>query len=487
VPAPSAEPTAEPGPTGGRPAAGRSWVDALSVRARLTMATTGVVALALALGAGLLVLVLHAMLLHQRDDTAREQARGIAALVTSGRTPDPLPSGGLTIVQVVDAEGRVRAASPGGDRLVPLLEPGALTQALAGSAVELSGRRLGIDDPLRVVGVPAGPPGDPQTVLVAVPVGDLDRGLAVVDRAVVVAVALLVLGVAGLSRWLVGSALRPVEELTRGAATLPAGSPAADRGDDEALLPVPAADDEVRRLAVTLNAMIARIRSASRRQRAFVADAAHELRSPLASIRTAVEVARLHPGDADWPQIADGVLDDATRMGRLVDDLLLLARLDERRPASADGARPPTDAAAVADEVVDRIGRQLADGVRPVRVGASTAPVPLSRDTLDRVVVNLVENAVRYAHDRVEVTVRPDGDRVVLTVTDDGPGVPAADRERVFERFTRLDDARSRSAGGSGLGLAIVRELVRAAGGEVHLEDAGPGLRAVVTIPKARS
>jgi signal transduction histidine kinase len=494
VPRPPAEPAAQPSaePADPRPAperpAARSWVDALSVRARLTMATTGVVALALALGAGLLMIVLHAMLLHQRDDTARDQARGIAALVTSGRTPDPLPSGGTTIMQVVDADGRVRAASPGGDRLVPLLEPAALAEAREGAAVELSGRRLGIDDPLRVVGVPAGPPGDPQTVLVATPVGDLEGGLTVVDRAVVVAVALLVLGVAALSWWLVGSALRPVEELTRGAAALPAGGASPGRGNDETLLPVPAADDEVHRLAVTLNAMIVRIRSASRRQRAFVADAAHELRSPLASIRTGVEVARLHPDDADWRDVADGVLDDAARMGRLVDDLLLLARLDEGAATaggtmSAAGGQRPADAAVIADEVVDRIGRQLADGVRPVRVGATTAPVRASPDALDRVVVNLVENAVRYARHRVEVAVRPDGDCVLLTVTDDGPGVPAADRERVFERFTRLDDARSRPAGGSGLGLAIVRELVRAYGGEVHLEDAGPGLRAVVTIP----
>ena len=464
------------------PAPGRSWVDRLSVRARLTMATTGVVALALALGAGLLVIVLHAMLLHQRDDTAREQARGIAALVTSGRTPDPLPSGGTTIMQVVDAQGRVRAASPGGDRLVALLEPGALSRAAEGSPVELSGLRLGIDDPLRVIGVRAGPPGDPQTVLVAVPIGDLEGGLDVVDRAVVVAVALLVLGVAVLSRWLVGSALRPVEELTRGAAELPAGAPT-DARTGRALLPVPPADDEVQRLAETLNAMIGRIRAASQRQRAFVADAAHELRSPLASIRTAVEVGRLHPTAADWPQIADGVLDDTSRMSRLVDDLLLLARLDEAGPVAAEGAGC-VDAVTVADEVIDRVGRQIADGVRPFRVGASTAPVRVSRDALDRILVNLVENAARYARHPVEVGVHTDVGCVVLTVSDDGPGVAAADRERVFERFTRLDDARSRAAGGSGLGLAIVRELARTSGGDVRLEDAAPGLRAVVTFPR---
>jgi signal transduction histidine kinase len=441
------------------------------------MATTGVVAIALALGATLLVVVLHAMLLRQRDDAARAQGLGVAALVTSGRVPDPLPSGGTTVIQVVDAQGRVTATSPGGDRLVPLLDAADVRRARTGSAVELPGRRLGIDEPLRVIGVPAGTAADPQTVLVAAPIGDLESGLGVVSRTVAVAVVLLVGGVAVLSRWLVGSALRPVEELTRGAASLP-GAPGG-----QALLPVPAADDEVRRLAVTLNAMIERIRASSRRQRAFVADAAHELRSPLASIRTAVEVARLHPRDADWPQVADGVLDDADRMGRLVDDLLLLARLDEGRVRP--GSAPPADAAAVADDVVERLGRQLPDGVSLVRTGAGTAPAATSRDSLERIVVNLVENALRYARSRVEVCVDTCETSVVLAVADDGPGVPDADRERVFERFTRLHDDRSRASGGSGLGLAIVRELATAGGGAVVLDDAGPGLRAVVTLPAA--
>ena len=253
-------------------------------------------------------------------------------------------------------------------------------------------------------------------------------------------------------------------------------------------LPLPAADDEIRRLAVTLNAMLGRLDAAARRQRAFVADAAHELRSPLASVRTAVEVARLHAGGpgasdgADWTATADGVLEDTARMARLVDDLLLLARVDDARAGGGPAARAG-DAAAVADDVVDRLGRRRADAVRVRRTGVASAPVSMGRDALERVVVNLVENAVRYAHAEVEVRVEQEpGGPVTLTVTDDGPGVPEAEQERVFERFTRLDDARSRDEGGSGLGLAIVRELVRAHGGDVHLEDTAPGLRAVVRL-----
>jgi signal transduction histidine kinase len=169
---------------------------------------------------------------------------------------------------------------------------------------------------------------------------------------------------------------------------------------------------------------------------------------------------------------------------------LLLARLDDARASEGtDGSRDPGlgDLAAVAERVVERLARQHDGAVDVSRTGAGQAPVRMRDDVLERVVVNLVENAVRYARSRVEVRVDAAADGVVLTVTDDGPGVPAADRDRVFERFTRLDDARSRDEGGSGLGLAIVRELVRAHGGDVHLDepgdDAGPGLRAVVRLP----
>jgi signal transduction histidine kinase len=418
----------------------------------------------------------------------------VAALATAGRLPDVVPSGGTTIVQVLDDAGRVSAASAGGDRLVPLLEPADLARARAGAAVELSGRRLGVSELLRVVGVRAGPDGG-QTVLVAGPVDDVQRSVAVVEKAMVVVCLVLVAGAAVLSRWLVGSALRPVETLTRDAATL------GTRGG-AGTLPLPAADDEIRRLAVTLNGMLARLEAAARRQRAFVADAAHELRSPLASIRTAVEVSRLtgpHAADdrrngrtgrdgddyeTGWRETADGVLEDTARMSRLVEDLLLLARLDDARETPGNGTGTG-DLAAVADRVVERLERQHGQSGPVLRESTGTIAVRAGEDVLERILVNLVENAVRYARSRVEVTVQRSGGDAVLTVTDDGPGVPAADRERVFERFTRLDDARSRDAGGSGLGLAIVRELVRAHGGDVHLEDAQPGLRAVVRLPAA--
>jgi signal transduction histidine kinase len=232
-------------------------------------------------------------------------------------------------------------------------------------------------------------------------------------------------------------------------------------------LPVTDAQDELHRLAVTLNDMLDRLDVARRRQRAFVADAAHELRNPLASLRTQLEVAERRGGGLPPEGLADLVA-ETERLSRLVDDLLLLARLDETAPGRAPSVT---------------VGDLVAGAGVPVSVDVP-AGVRVPAD-LRRVLVNLVDNAVRHAASRVAVTVSTDGGEVVLVVTDDGPGIAAGDRERVFERFTRLDDARGREQGGAGLGLAIVRELVGGHGGTVSLGDAGPGLRVEVRLPSA--
>jgi signal transduction histidine kinase len=277
--------------------------------------------------------------------------------------------------------------------------------------------------------------------------------------------------------WMVvGSALRPVDALRKGAEEI-TGSGGSRQ------LPVPVANDEVRRLAVTLNDMLSRLESANARQRAFVADAAHELRSPLAAMRTQLEVAIHHPDSADWRSTAADVLTDTTRLARLVDDLLLLARVDEgKRPPRASPRPPaaPADLVTIVDAVLERPRR---DDREVTRVGDPSALTGGDADMLTRIVANLVDNAARHARAKVTVEVRAEGDATVLTVSDDGPGIPHAERERVFERFTRLDQARARDDGGSGLGLPIVRSLAEALGGSVRLTDASPGLRAVVRLP----
>jgi signal transduction histidine kinase len=239
-------------------------------------------------------------------------------------------------------------------------------------------------------------------------------------------------------------------------------------------LPVPEGDDELHRLAETLNRMLDRLEAARSRQRAFVADAAHELRSPIASLRTQLEVAA-HLGEP--PALGDLEI-EVDRLGRLVSDLLLLARADEGDPGLR--RQEPVELAALLAET--------AAGCAGARVPVTVAPdgpqwTMADRGALRRVLDNLAANAVRHASSSVALAVRRSADRIVVTVTDDGPGIPEADRTRVFDRFTRLDDARTRDDGGAGLGLAIVRELVRLHGGTVTLGDAAPGLRVAVALP----
>ncbi|WP_298332091.1 ATP-binding protein [Haloactinopolyspora sp.] len=452
-----------------------SLLAGLGLRARLTLAATLVAAAGLAVMGVLMVVALDRALLGALDDSAHGYARDVAALVNSDQLANPLPGSGAEAAQVVDAQGRVRASTPGGDRLVPIVRPDDVEAIRSGDAVELDGSRLGMPERLRVVGEPAGSADDPQTVVVAVSLEEHDRSVRF--AAVGVGLGSIVLtGALGLLSWMITTrALRPVEELRAGAEVI------TGTGGERRRLPVPAADDELRRLAVTLNDMLARLDAASERQRAFVADAAHELRSPIASLRTTLEVALIHPDAADPAETANDALAEVTRMSRLVDDLLVLAHLDDPRPA---GDTEDVDLRVIATEAADAARTADASAVRVV-VDAPAQPVGTTahRDSLIRAVRNLVDNAVRHAATTVTITVRPGSPTVTLMVTDDGPGVPQADRERIFERFTRLDDARDRDAGGAGLGLAIAGEIVSAHGGTLTVEDAEPGARFVIALP----
>jgi signal transduction histidine kinase len=446
----------------------RRW-PALSLRARLTAVATAVVALALLAGTVLLFVALQRSLLAAVDEAARQRAHDVAALVDSGQLPNPIPvAAGTPLVQVVDSDDRVVAASTGGDRLVAILLPDDVAAVRDGDVRTIDGARLGLSGELRVVGEPAG---RDQTVLVAMSLSEVESSLQVVRTAVIVGAPLLVAGFAIVCWLLVGSALRPVAALRRGAEEITTTRQAGR-------LPVPEADDEIRRLALTLNDMLARLERSSAQQRSFVADAAHELRSPLTAIRTQLEVARAHPAEADWEQVTADALTDVERLSRLVDDLLVLARVEDSGVRHAVGA---VDLARVADDVV---ARTISSQVDLRRTGADELIVRADADAMARIVANLVDNAVRHATTAVTVDVRDGpGGGAVVSVADDGPGIPASQREQVFERFARLDDARSRDAGGAGLGLPIVRELARSQGGDVTLEDNGPGLRAVVHLP----
>jgi signal transduction histidine kinase len=225
--------------------------------------------------------------------------------------------------------------------------------------------------------------------------------------------------------------------------------------------------------------MLDRLDTATKRQRAFVADASHEFRSPLASIQTQLEVALARRQKTDWAVVARRVIDENERLQRMVDDLLALASLDEQRT--------------VRDRAVVDLDEVVLREIEPVRArgkvsvditGIEGGRVLGDRKQLARLVRNVVENAERHAHDRLRVSLRQRNGTVELVVQDDGPGVLPADRERVFERFTRLDEARSRGEGGAaGLGLAIARAVATAHGGTVVIGDSDAGARVVATIP----
>jgi len=467
------------------------WWRRRGLRGRVTLIAALGLLVALIAGDLLLLNALRDSLTRSVDDTARSGAAEVAALINADRLPDPVPvAAGTVTIQVLGPSGRIVNVSPDADRLVPIVAP-AQAAALANSAtaIEVHGAPFDMPSLLRVAVVRAA---GGELVIAAVPDSSAEDSLAVVAHALIFGTPVLFIVFVGAIWLAVGSTLRPIDLLRRGAARVTGAGAPAD-------LPVPEARDEVRLLALTLNDMLSRLAAAQQRQRSLVSDTAHELRSPIASIRTQLEVALDHPSGQDWASTARDVHADVLRLARLAEDLLLLARLDEQADLG-DAGRPGEliDLGSLACAVVGRYGdaRVPVTVVAPEAGGslaAEVAEVAGNRDRLDRMLVNLIDNAVRYAKSSVAVSVIRSGQWSELTVTDDGPGIDEADRERAFDRFARLDDARSRcgdDVGGAGLGLAIVRATAQAYGGTARL-DAAPvgesGLRAMVRLPTAPS
>jgi len=450
-----------------------SRFERISLRGRLmTIGVLGVAG-ALVLGGVLLYAILASSLTRTVQSEAMASAREIAFLVNSGQTPDPVPASGAQVVQVLSADNRVVTASLTADRLTPLVTPEERARALAGDVVVVAGNRSGMSGGLQVSAVEAGPETDRVVVVAALTTADLESATTTLRNLLLIVFPLLLVVCALIAWRVIGAALHPVEELRSGASRI-------DGSSTDERLPVPPTRDEIAALATTLNEMLDRVAVARRTQRAFVADAAHELRSPLATMRTQLEVAqRLGDGDG----LAAELIPEVRRLSSLVEDLLLLARSDDGQPARGDRT-VTVDLGALAHEVASR----YASARVPVRVldPAERTHASGLYDELYRALANLVDNAVRHAASAVDVAVDVIGDATRLTVTDDGTGIPEADRERVFDRFTRLDDARDRDSGGTGLGLAIARELLRRNGARVSLEDADSGVRAVVTLPAVR-
>ncbi|MEH0546907.1 HAMP domain-containing sensor histidine kinase [Streptomyces sp. B21-105] len=464
-----------------------------SVRARATLGAVLVVAVALVAAGAAVVLSLRSQLLDQADAQAERVARTVATQLSVGTAYDRLSSldDDDRPVQVVDAAGRQVAASEDLERIsgTPATEPdddldpgeiedrtrfGDGSATVDGDTADYRFAAVQVRDPQK----------GPLTVYAGAPLSAERGAVRTALTVMLIGFPLLLAVVAGVTWLVTRRALRPVEGIRREMAAITASADLGRR------VPVPDTHDEVARLARTTNETLAALESSVERQRRFVADASHELRSPIASLRTQLEVGAAHPGLLD----VAGAVEDTVRLQRLAADLLLLARLD----AGEEPVGGRLDLAALARE--EAAGRPAvtvdtaADGATEAAVdgtaaggavaggavagGAAGGPSLLvagSRGQLGRVLANLLDNAQRHARTEVSVRVRRSGDRVVVEVADDGDGVPEADRERIFERFVRLDDARSRDDGGAGLGLAIARDVAARHGGTLTVGETPAG------------
>ena len=430
-----------------------------TLRGRITLITTLVMAAVVAVGGVGFAVVLSLSLHQQAVQAAEIELDRVEALLERDGPSALTESDGWA--QLL-SDGTVVAASDELDDAGPLLE----------APSENDGEGTRTLDPDDLLGRTVPVPGDDDTLVIAaasiddgllvVGVDDGVRADAVATTAVLLAIAgpLLVALVALITFVSVGRALRPVERIR--AAT--DGITADDLGRR---VEVPEGSDEIARLATTMNRMLARLDDAQSRQRRFVSDASHELRSPLSALRQTAEVARDYPGTLQPGQLAATVAEESERMAALVDGLLLLTRADE-------GALRPDSHEVDLDDLVLAEAARLRAGHPELRIdtsGVGAARVRGDSAMLGRMLRNLGDNAARHARSTVSLRCGMVDGRAELRVADDGSGIPVAERERVFERFVRLDESRSRDSGGSGLGLAIVASIVAAHGGTVAIVD----------------
>ncbi|MDT7649549.1 MAG: hypothetical protein QOI36_955 [Pseudonocardiales bacterium] len=417
-------------------------------------------------GAAVLLAVLRELLTEEVAATARARATEIAMQVGSNDLDEVILAAEPQdeLVQVVDGRGRVVLASKNvSGPPVALPGPDASAELRAGAT----------ENPMVVVSVPAGTERG-LSVLVGRSTKSVTDVTILVARLLAVGLPTLLLVIAALTWRLVGRSLAPVEAIRREVDAISAS-------ELHRRVPAPVTVDEIGRLARTMNEMLGRLERSHELQRRFVADASHELRSPVAAIRQHAEVTLAHPAWADATELAGTVLAEGLRIQRLIDDLLLLARADERNLLVR---QEPVD---VDDLVFDEARRLRATGALRIDTTAvSAGRVDGDVAGLRRVLLNLGDNAARHARSRVAFAVAEQDGAVVLDIDDDGPGIDPADRERVKERFVRLDEARTRDTGGSGLGLAIVAELVAAHHGSVEITGSPlGGARIEVRLPRS--
>ncbi|MFZ0157819.1 MAG: HAMP domain-containing sensor histidine kinase [Kineosporiaceae bacterium] len=444
---------------------------------RSTVAAASVVGIALVMGLLAGWWLLRRSLTTAAIDAVSGRSQEVASLIASqgirALDPDRQPVFG-EVIQVMTPGSLVLSAAPPSARRLQLR----FTAPTAGHATVTEVPALpqsGADEPYILVArtVRDGQSGQQVVVVVGRSVAGLAETAGAVGQLTVVGLPLLVFVTGAATYLFTGRALRPVEAIRLRVREI------SSRGLAERV-PVPDVRDEIGLLAETMNEMLARLQSAHEAQRRFVADAGHELRSPLSTILVALDVARQEAsaGSSMDGRVLDDVGAESARMSRLVDDLLLLARADE------SGLRMRADDVDLDDLLESEARRLAADGTRHVSYDTEPVRVLGDRDRLVQVVRNLTDNAARHARSQIHLSVRSRLGSAELRVEDDGLGIPAPDRARVFDRFVRLDASRQRGSGESGLGLSIVREIVSGHGGQVGVEvSRWGGVAAVVRLP----
>lgn len=450
------------------------------VRTQATLVAAVVVTAALLGSAVVFVGLTRSNLTKSLETVLISRTQDLASLVEAGGVPSVLPFVRGTSAQILDGAGNVIASTadiegqhpitdtPAGASEVRLLR----MQTLDGGDQQDQGEHADEEGPyLAAVGA-ARRDGTTFRIVVVGSLAPVEGTVATLEPMLAVGIPLLVFVVALMTWLLVGRSLRPVEEMITEAEGISLAK--LDRR-----VPVPTSHDEIRHLADALNEMLDRLETSVNRQRRFVSDASHELKSPVASILIMAEVAKTVPDHFDVGQLAGDVAGEARRLALLVDDLLILARFDER------GLDLETAASDLAESVAEAV-----DAIPPGEIhidasGLGEAPAHVDRRRMTQVARNLLDNAVRHADSRVWVTSGASDGSVWFLVADDGPGIPEDLRVEVFNRFVRLDDARARSEGGTGLGLAVVKAIVEAHGGSVRAvdDDRYPGAVFRVEIP----
>jgi signal transduction histidine kinase len=436
-----------------------------TIRGRVTVLAVTLTA-ALLIGASILMIgVLRWQLTDNLEENLLQRVNAIAAGLGD---PQASRLGGDedVLVQVVGTDGTTIAASSNLEGAAPIapLEPGYTTT----SAVP------GRSETFRVLTREVETDSGPAYLLVGVNRDDVTDPLRIMTRTLAIMVPAVVFLLGVLTWWLIGRVLRPVDTMRAQMAEITASNLGGR-------IPEPATGDEIDRLARTMNETLARVEDAVRHQQRFVADASHELRSPLTRIRTELEVDLSQPDQAADPIATErSVLAETIGLQRLVDDLLHLARSDAAASEFV-GVSVDLDDIVLSETrwLVER-GQVIVDSRRVSAANVTGVPSQLTR-----AVQNLLDNAERHAATTVTITLAETDGHARLTVSDDGAGIPADKRGEVFERFTRLDEARSRDAGGTGLGLAITRDIVERHGGTITLAD-GPITTFVVELPARR-